>query len=364
MRCYLFCPGPVTVSERVRQTLLHPDIGHRMPQFKNIFKSLQEKFLQIYKANKDYTILFITGSGTAANETVISSYFKDEDEALLIVNGEFGLRLQEMLDTHGIRNVTLSYEWGKLPNLEDIKNELEKNDKIKAVLAVFHETSTSVINPIREIGELAKKYDKTFIVDAVSALGGEDLDVIRDNIDFCTSSSNKCLASLPGIGIICAKIKELERIKVNKQRVTYLNLSKLYESSKIYQTPNTPSTTIFLALNEAVTELLEEGVENRIKRYRNCAKIIRDGMRKMGLKFLTDEKIMANTLTSVFLPKEIGLNDFIQKLDQKGFTVYSGKRHLKEQNMIQIGNMGQIYEDICHGFLKAMSKTLKEFGKK
>lgn len=363
MKRYLFCPGPVTVSERVKSIVNYPDIGHRMPQFEMLFRSLQEKLLQVYKADKDYTVLFITGSGTSANEAVISSYFQDGDEALLVVNGEFALRFKEMLETYRIKATILEYKWGSLPNLEDIEDQLKKNNKIKAVLVVFHETSTSVINPVSSIGKLAKKYGKVFIVDAVSALGGEDVNVVRDNIDFCTSSANKCLASLPGIGIICAKIKRIEEIKHNHPKSVYLNLNNIYKYSQIGQTPNTPSITMFRALEVAVTELLEECLDNRIERYKRCVSIIRKGLRDMGLKFFVDEKIMANTLTSVFLPKKIDSQRFIQRLDEKGFTVYSGKRHLKEQNMIQIGNMGAIYEETCYEFLKAMFETLEEFKK-
>jgi len=87
---YLFCPGPVMDSEKVRQALLHPDMCHRVPSFENVIQNVQNKLLEVYKANEDYAILLITGSGTAANETVISSCFTADDEVLLISNVEFG----------------------------------------------------------------------------------------------------------------------------------------------------------------------------------------------------------------------------------------------------------------------------------
>jgi 2-aminoethylphosphonate-pyruvate transaminase len=319
--------------------------------------------LQIYKANEDYAILLITGSGTAANETVISSCFSADDEVLLINNGEFGGRLEELLQIHAVKANILKYEWGELPNVADVERQLKDNPLITTVVMVFHETSTSVINPVKAVGELAHRYGKRYIVDGVSAVGGEDLDVVRDHIDFCTCSSNKCLASLPGVGIICAKIPELEKTQTNKTRVAYLNLHRLYQMSKtLHQTPNTPSVTMFIALQAAVQRLLEEGLEAQISRHQQCARIIRDGVRKMGLKLLVDDEVASNTVSSVFLPSEIPMAKFIGKMEAKGFTVYPGKGPLKPKNMFQIANMGEINAEMCTAFLQTMKAALAEFG--
>lgn len=358
---YLFCPGPVIVSERVRRTLTHPNVCHRVPSFERVIQNIQNNLLKVYKANEEYIVLLITGSGTAANETVISSYFVPGEEALLVNNGEFGCRLEEILDIHGVKTTVLDYEWGARAEASDVEDQLTRNPRIKAILMVFHETSTGVVNPVREVGEVAHRFGKTFIVDAISALAGEDLDVVRDHVDFCTCSANKCLSSLPGVGIICARVSKIEETKNNKPRVAYLNLHKLHETSTRYhQTTNTPSVTMFYALNAAVEELLDEGLENRINRHKQCARIIREGVKQMGLKILVDETISSSTVTSVLLPKEINLEAFIQRLDDRGYTVYPGKRQLREKNMFQIANMGQIYEDMCPGFLKAMAETFEE----
>lgn len=359
---YLFCPGPVMISDQVRDALLHPDMCHLVPMFESVFRNIQRNLLAVYKANDDYTILLITGSGTAANETVISSYFTPEDEVLLINNGVFGERIEELLQIHEVKTTVLQYDWGQYPNINEIELKLKTSPKITTIIMVFHETSTGVVNPISQVGELAHRYAKTYIVDGVSAVGGEDVDVVRDHIDFCTSSSNKCLASLPGVGIICAKKTKLNESKGNRTRVVYLNLLKLYKMSEtLHQTPNTPSTTMFIALDAAVKGLLSEGIDRQINRYRRCAQIIRSGVKKLGLNLLVNEKIASNTVTSVLLPKNIDLQAFISALEYKGYTVYPGKGHLKDQNMFQISNMGAIDEAICHKFLNILDETLREF---
>ncbi len=362
---YLFCPGPVMVSEQVRQVLLHPDMCHRVAAFEEVIQNIQNNLLKIFKADNEHTVLLITGSGSAANETVISSCFSDTDEVLLVNNGEFGCRLEELLQIHEVKTTVLHYEWGASPRLADIEEQLQKKPAITTIMLVHHETSTGVVNPVREIGQLAQQWGKTYIVDAVSALGGEDVDVVRDHIDFCTCSSNKCLASLPGVGIICGRKTKLEEIKNNKTRVAYLNLSRLYEMSHLrHQTPNTPSVTMFIALAAAVERLLEEGLARQIERHRRCARVIRDGVREMGLQILVEGEAASNTVTSVFLPVGVDLAGFVGRLDEKGYTVYPSKRHLKEKGMFQIANMGEINEEMCRDLLKAMAQTLEEYGGK
>lgn len=362
-RQYLFCPGPVMVSEQVKEALQHPDMCHRVPSFEKIIQNIQNNLLKIYRANDDYTVLLVTGSGTAANETVISSYFKPEDKVLLINNGEFGGRLAELLSIHAVDFTAIDYNWGDRPRASDIEKALNEQPDISTLMMVYHETSTSVRNPVQEVGELAHRYGKSYIVDGVSAVGGEDVNMVRDHIDLCTCSSNKCLASMAGVGIICARKEKLEQTRDNKTRVAYLNLYRLYKMSEtLHQTPNTPSVTMFIALDAAVERLLDEGLENQIERHKRCAKMIRQGVRKMGLKLLLNDSMASNTVTSVFLPEEIPMEAFIATLESKRITIYPGKGPLKPKNMFQIANMGEINEELCQTFLKVMKETLAGFG--
>ncbi len=359
---YLFCPGPVLVAPEVQLALIHKQICHRVPDFEAVIQNTQQGLLGIFGADERYTVLMITGSGTAANETTLSSAFGARDKVLLVNNGVFGDRLETLLDIHEVPARVVCYPWGEPARAEDLEQALHEDADITAIAMVCHETSTSVVNPVTAVGRLAEKYGKRYFVDAVSALGGEDLDVVRDHIDFCTCSSNKCLASLAGVGIICAKKSVLQSLPQTKPRSAYLSLRSLHRfSEKLHQTPNTPSVTMFIALEAAVQRLLDEGLEGQIDRYRRCARIIREGVRTMGLKTLVDDDIASSTVTSVFLPQEANLGAFIRSLEDQGFTVYPGKGPLLEKNMFQIANMGRIDEDDCRLFLDVMARTLERF---
>jgi 2-aminoethylphosphonate-pyruvate transaminase len=183
----------------------------------------------------------------------------------------------------------------------------------------------------------------------------------RDHIDFCTCSSNKCLAGLAGVGIVCARKSLIEAARGNPTRVAYLSLHRLYDAlTKYGQTANTPSVTMFIALNAAVERLMEEGLENQIQRHKNCARVLRDGLRDMGLKMLIADEAASNTVTSFFLPDDVKSDDFILALENKKYTLYAGKGPLKERNLVQIANMGAIDEAMCRECLTVIRQTLDE----
>ncbi|MGB7876075.1 MAG: alanine--glyoxylate aminotransferase family protein [Anaerolineales bacterium] len=360
---YLFSPGPVMTSPRIKASLTHPDICHRRPMFEQILARVRQNLLKLFSASEDYTAVVVSGSGTAANETALSSIIRQSEEVLLIKNGEFGERLADILSCYQYSLHVLDYAWGELPRVDDVTVVLQEHPQIQWVCMVFHETGTAMINPVREIGEVVHQFNKYLYVDCVSAFGGEDVDVLRDHIDICSSVPNKAVSGLPGVSFVVARRSSIPPAAEIPARNVYLNLQKhISVADKTSQTPNTPSVNMIVALDEALQELIEEGLSARIQRYQACASVIRQGVRKLNLKILLPDEISSNTVTSVFLPKELSLAHFIDRLDEKGYVVYPGKRHLFEQNMFQIANMGQIHVEDCRMFLKVLEETLNEMG--
>ena len=354
----LFSPGPIMVKDNVRNALLHYDICHRSKEFEELFVDTQQKIKYLFQADDSYDSIIISGSGTSANETVLSSLFKGNDAVLLIRNGVFGERLLEIIDKYHIPKSEAIFPWGSYPQMDKIEELLQKNKNIKVVAMVFHETCTGMINPVYEVGQLCKKYNKIFSVDAVSAAGGEYVDVIKNNISIVTSVGGKCVGAFPGSAYICAKTDLLENLEAEQCKNVYLSLYKHYIAARdTHQTPNTPNVNLFWPLNQALKNIEEEGLDKRIARYQNCSSIIRKGMKEMGLRLLLDEH-MANTVTSVFLPLNIDVNEFLNDMEKHGYVFYIGKGDYAKQNMIQIANMGEIYEQDCYNMLEVFQTCL------
>lgn len=357
----LFSPGPIMVKENVRAALAHYDICHRSPEFEELFARATTKINKLFKADDSYRSMIISGSGTSSNETVLSSIFNEGEKVLLIRNGEFGGRLLEIIEKYNIPLIDCEFEWAEYPDLKKIEKLIASEPDVKVVTMVFHETSTGMINPIKEVGALCKKYNKWFSVDCVSAAAGELIDVVDMNITFATSVGGKCLGAYPGSAYICAKKEALDTLTYEMGKNVYLNLAKHYKMAKEKnQTPNTPNVNLFWALDVALDNALADGgVEARVARYKECSSMLRMGMKELGLKqLLNEDKKMATTVTSVFLPEGKELKKFIADMDTAGYTVYAGKGKYEAMGMFQVANMGEIYPEDCREFLKVLKDVL------
>lgn len=350
----LFSPGPVLVRDNVRHALLHYDICHRSTEFEQMFQETQSMINWLFQAGSSYYSTIISGSGTSANETVLSSIFHSGEAVLLIKNGMFGERLEEIIDKYAIPKVEAAFPWGEYPTIAKVEQLIKDNPQVKVVAMVYHETCTGMINPAYEVGRLCEKYEKLFFVDCVSAAGGEFVDVVGNNIGIATSVGGKCVGAFPGSAYVCAKTSLLEGLTAAQCKNTYLSLYKHYQSAvTTHQTPNTPNVTLFWSLNVALQNIMEEGLENRIARYRRCAAIIREGVQKLDMRLLLTEH-MSNTVTSVFLPEGIAAQPFLNEMESRGYVFYIGKGDYAKKNMIQIANMGEIYEQDCKNMLEVL----------
>ena len=355
----LFSPGPVMVKDNVRYALLHYDICHRSKEFEEMFIDTQRKILELFNADDSYYSVVVSGSGTSANETVLSSLFREREAVMLIRNGMFGDRLLEIIERYHIPLYDCRFEWARYPDLAFIEEMMAKHQEIKVVAMVFHETSTGMINPVAEVGALCKKYGKLLFVDCVSAAGGQNIDVVMNNIAIATSVGGKCLGAFPGSAYVCAQKDLFDSVNPDQCKNVYLSLYKHYTNARAaHQTPNTPNVNLFWPLNVALTNIFEEEtLIGRISRYERCATIIREELALLGCRLLLNEH-MSSTVTSVFLPEGIEAAKFLEEMENRGYTFYLGKGDYANQNMIQVANMGEIYEQDCRNMLEVFALVL------
>lgn len=354
-RTVLLNPGPVNVSERVVAALQKGDLCHREAEFSRLQNSIRQKLLAAFAAEPDFAAVLISGSGTAALEMAVASCLSPGRSLLIIANGVYGERIGQIAECHHLGKHLLRYPWGRPPDLQEIETALRQHPEIEVVALVHHETTTGLLNPVDDIGRLTRRYGKKFLVDCISSLAGETLDLNQTNMDFCVGTANKCIQGLPGASFVLFRATEYDRLAGIPPRSHYLNLAAHHQAQLRGETLFTPAVQVFYALEEALAELLEETVAARIHRYRGAAERLRKGFRDMGLKFLIPREFHSNTLTALQLPGSIAYANLHDKLKEEGYVIYAGQGSLS-QTIFRVANMGDIRPAEFERFLLVLGK--------
>jgi len=363
-RKILLTPGPATTSDAVKKAQVVSDICPREKEFGIILCSIKADLEKIASINpENYSAVLFSGSGTAAIDSSINSITPAGMKILIINNGAYGVRMVEIAKAYKIDYLELVYTENSLPDLLEIENLLIEHKDISCIFAVHHETTTGILNPIKEIGILAKGHGCTFILDSMSSFCGIDFKMEENDIDFLISSSNKCVQGMAGISFIICKKDELEKIKFYEKRSFYLDLYEQYSYlNKKNQMRFTPPVQTIYSLRKAIDEFFYEGISNRQKRYFESWNVLSKGLKKRGFKLLLEDELQSKILTTIITPKnpKFDFNKLHDLLYSQNFTIYPGK--IGELNTFRISNMGEInYLDI-ESFLLALDNSLDKMG--
>jgi 2-aminoethylphosphonate-pyruvate transaminase len=358
-RFTLFNPGPVMTSTRVKSALVHHDVCHRDQDFTGVVRRLRAKLGPVFGAGAGHEILVLTGSGTAAMEMSVSSVVPPGRAILTIENGAFGERLGEIARLHGLPHVPLRRPWGSLIEPADVEAALAADPRIAAVAMIHHETSVGIVNPVAAVGKLCRARGVTLVVDAVSSLGAEDLDVERDQIDVCFSSANKCLHSVSGVSFVCVAPQVWPRIENVPPRVYYLDLLRYRRYfTELEQTPFTPAVSAFFALETALDELVEQGgVPARREVYRRRNLLVRRVLTDLGFQSFTNTGRESHAIVTMRVPSCITVDALYDSLKERGYIIYRCKGDLAAQH-IQIANMGELPDATIDTFLAAVADVV------
>ena len=357
MRQYILLnPGPVNVSPRVQQALLRGDLCHREEEFSELLSTIRAKLLYAF-APFGYTAVPVTGSGTLAVEAMVSSALPADKKLLVINNGVYGERMLRMAEAHRIPTVELRYEWTQRPDLAQIEATLREDPTIHAVALVHHETTTGLLNVVTEVGAITHRAGRWLILDAVSSLAAEELDLIRDGVDLCACTANKCIQGLPGVSFVLVRNEAIAAMQQYPRRSLYLHLPLHWEAHEKRSIPFTPSVQTWYALDAALDELLEETVPLRIQRHHAAAQLLREGFARLGLKALLPADQQSNTLTSLVLPEGMTYAHIHDGLKERGFVIYEGQGKL-QTGIFRVANMGHLTLDDFRRFLAALAEVL------
>ncbi|MGE6258215.1 pyridoxal-phosphate-dependent aminotransferase family protein [Heyndrickxia sporothermodurans] len=337
---FLFTPGPTPIPERVQLAMNQPMIGHRSQAFSHLLEDVSQKLMPIF-GSKD-PVLLLTGSGTSALETAAANVIEENDHVVVIVTGAFGDRFANICEAFGANVHRLTIEWGEIcppEQLEDFLNKLDYD--IKAVFATYCETSTGVLNPIKELGEITKRIAHSlFIVDGVSCIGAVPVDMESWNIDILVSGSQKALMLPPGLAFIALNENAKRVIQSCNTKRFYLDLNRYlasYENDK--STPFTPAVSLISGALEVCHMIEEEGLEQVISRHQLLKRMMREGLKAIELPTFVADEYASPTVTAV-CPGNDMANPIKKLLQEKySITIAGGQKQLKGQ-IFRIGHMG------------------------
>lgn len=356
----LLTPGPLTTTESVKREMLF-DHCTWDDDYKSITQKIRTQILNIANADKNkYTTVLMQGSGTFGVESVISSIIGKEDKCLFIVNGAYGERMVDIAKYHSINYVVIEQEYHLLPDLKKIEEAIKSDSDITHIMMVHCETTTGILNDIKSVGNIAKKYSKIFMVDAMSSFGGIDIDVSKLGIDFLISSSNKCIQGVPGFSFIIAN-KEILIQSKGKARTLSLDLHDQWIGmDKDGKWRFTSPTHVVLAFSKALDELeAEGGVVARNERYSRNNKLLRKRMSEIGINSYLNEEIQSPIITTfVYDNEEFNFRKMYSYIKERGFAIYPGK--LTKLDTFRIGNIGEIYEEDINNICDIFKEFVKE----
>lgn len=332
----LFIPGPIDVNEDVLVQMANQVISHRGNEASDLQEDITKKLQDLFYTKNN--ILLSTSSGSGLMEGSIRCCTLKR--AAVLSCGSFGDRWYQMGIRNGVPADLFKVELGKAIEPEMVDKVLSTN-KYDTIMVTHNETSTGIANPIKEIGEVIKKYDDiVYCVDAVSSAGGMKIEVDKSNIDVCLTSVQKALGLPPGMSLCTFSEKAKQRAEKIPNRGYYFDLLAIYEyiKNKNYQYPSTPSLSHMFALNFQLQKILNEGLDNRFKRHEEMANLVRNWAQE-HFQIFTDVNYLSNTLTVIENTQEISVSNLNKKLQEKGFLIANGYGDLKEKTF-RISHMG------------------------
>ena len=341
----LLTPGPLTTTDTVKQEM-SIDRCTWDDEYKQITQKIRTQLLDLAHVSKDdYTVVLMQGSGTFSVESVMQTAIGENDKALIITNGAYGKRIVEMAEYIGRNYVEYDLAFNEYPDEHVIREKLAEDVGITHIIMVHCETTTGILNPLEMVAELAKAYDKTLIIDAMSSFGGIEIDVGELGVDYLISSANKCIQGVPGFGFVIAKLTHLQTCKGNAHSLSL----DLYDQWQVMDVDGkwryTSPTHVVAAFSQAIDELLAEGgIEARHERYRKNNQLLRERLEKVGIyPYISLDKQSPIIATYLFPNEQFSFAQFYEHVKTQGFVLYPGK--LTDIDTFRIGNIGEIYEE-------------------
>ncbi len=356
----LLTPGPLTTTSTVKHAMLR-DLSTWDRDYNSIVQEVRSRLVEMASGSSDkYTSVLMQGSGTFSVESLVGSALPRDGKLLVPSNGAYGNRIVTIARTLGVP-VTVHYS-GELspPDLGRLDRALEEDPGITHVMAVHNETTTGMMNPVREIGEVVARHGRIFMVDAMSSFGGVEMDMDDLGARFLVSSANKCIQGVPGFGFILARRDEMEKC-AGRARSHSLDMHDQWDTMEKQggKWRFTSPTHTLLAFRQALYELdAEGGVAARQKRYTDNYRTMVGGMRSLGFSTVLSDELHSPIITMFYYPgaPKFDFFTFYDRVKERGFVMYPGK--VTDLETFRIGCIGDIYPRDMERLVVAVKESI------
>jgi len=345
----LMIPGPITVSPEVLNVMGEPVRAHYGDEFRDTYNEITAMLARLFATQGD--VFLMVGSGSCAIDTCFGSAFSSGEKVLVGINGFFGERLAAIARGYNLQVIEVRAEFGKPISLEAVKTALKEHPDASGFAVVHLETSTTIVNPIKDYGAICREHGILYFVDTVSSLGGLPVYMDEWGIDLCASASQKCLGSPPGLAPVAVGGRGWQFIdrQPDKGHGWYTNLRTWRQYKKDWADwhpyPVTLATNNILALMTSLEHLLEEGVEQRMQRYRCLALYLRKRLREIGWQPYTSDEMLAPVITAAYGPAGVPTGKVIHYMESEHQIKIAGGLGPLKDKIIRIGHMSPIVSE-------------------
>ena len=343
----LLNPGPVNLSQRVREALSGKDVCHRELEFAELVQHINKRLGEVYSglSSCNYRSVLLTASGTGAVEAMLTTFIPKGSATLVIDNGVYGARMERILKASNRDYKILKFDWEKPIDVDLIDKKLSECQEIENLVLVHHETTTGRLNPLVEIGKVCKDHNVRIFLDAVSSFGAEKILGEEINLAALAATANKCLHGAPGISFVMAH-PDVWSNTLTEPSTVYFNLFDYFQAQYADGfSPFTPATHVAFAFKVALDEFFDSGGwHQRNRLFDSRAKRIAGSLSELGVKTLLPAADYSSVLYSYLLPTGVSyaaLHDFLKT---NGFVIYQGQGNLSE-TIFRISTMGEITEE-------------------
>ena len=355
---YLLTPGPTPLPPQVQEALARPIIHHRTAQYRALFKRVLQH-LQVVMQTTQPVILF-TSSGTGAMEAACCNLLSPGDRAIVILGGKFAERWQQLAQQFGATVTTVPVAYGEAVDPQQVRQALKQHPEAKAVFSTLCETSTGVVHDLSAIGAIVRSTEAVLVTDAISGLLADECKTDEWGLDVVVTGSQKALMLPPGLAFLSISHKAWMLVEQGKAPRFYFDLRQYRKALEDDDTPFTSSVSLVVALDEALSMVLEEGVDKVLQRTALMAQATRCGVEAMGLSLFA--KRPSNAVTAVNVPNGLDGKKLTKHLQDRYHVTIAGGQGEMTGKVFRIAHMGYIAPFDLLVALSAVELSLLELG--